>query len=109
MSNQRVICLSAIPLSSVDAYRLAILIEGKKRQIRIYSNHKSFNPRNCCTGYLWRWANCLGLQRRQESKALGERAVTEMRLREALEDQLAEEQKRRIQLENELIEFKEDH
>jgi hypothetical protein len=32
-----------------------------------------------------------------------------MRLREALEDQLAEERERRIQLENELAEFKEDH
>ena len=45
----------------------------------------------------------------RRAKALGERAVIEIRLREALEDQLAEEQKRRIQLENELIEFKEDH
>jgi hypothetical protein len=32
-----------------------------------------------------------------------------MRLREALEDQLAEERERRIQLENELAELKEDH
>ena len=45
----------------------------------------------------------------RRAKALGERAVTEMRLREGLEDQLAEERKKRIQLENELEEFKDDH
>ena len=45
----------------------------------------------------------------RRAKALGERAVTEMRLREALEGQLAEEREKGIQLENELAEFKEDH
>ena len=63
------ICVSAIPLSSVNAYRLAILIEGEKRQIRIDGSYKSFNPRDCRTGYLWRLANYVGLQRRQESKS----------------------------------------
>jgi len=40
-----------------------------------------------------------------EQKRLGRGPL----LKEALEDQLAEERERRIQLENELAEFKEDH
>ena len=55
------------------------------------------------------WRIALAYKEGRRAKALGGRAVIEIRLREALEDQLAEEQKRRIQLENELIEFKEDH
>ena len=72
----------------------------------IDSNYKSFNPRNCRFGG---WRIALAYKEGRRAKALGERAVTEMRLREALEDQLAEERERRIQLENELAEFKEDH
>jgi len=41
-----------------------------------------------------------------EQKRLGRGPLLK---REALEDQLAEERERRIQLENELAEFKEDH
>ncbi len=44
----------------------------------------------------------------RRAKALGERAVTEMRLREALEDQLAEEREKRIRLEKELAELQYD-
>ena len=55
------------------------------------------------------WRIALAYKEGRRAKALGERAVTEMRWREALEDQLAEERERRIQLENELAEFKEDH
>jgi|TARA_B100001971_G_scaffold165470_1_gene156079 uncharacterized membrane protein len=55
------------------------------------------------------WRMALAYKGSKRAKALGERAVTEMRLRYALEDQLAEERERRIQLENELAEFKEDH
>jgi len=51
------------------------------------------------------WRIALAYKEGRRAKALGERAVTEMRLREALED----ERERRIQLENELAEFKEDH
>jgi len=54
------------------------------------------------------WRIALAYKEDKRAKALGERAVTEMRLREALEDQLAEERKKRIQLENELEEFKDD-
>jgi len=52
------------------------------------------------------WRIALAYKEGRRAKALG---VTEMRLREALEDQLAEERERRIQLENELAELKEDH
>ena len=45
----------------------------------------------------------------RRAKALGERAVTEMRLRVALEDQLAEERQKRVQLERELAEFQNNH
>ena len=55
------------------------------------------------------WRITLAYKEGRRAKALGERAVTEMRLRDAQEDQLAEERERRIQLENELAEFKEDH
>ena len=41
----------------------------------------------------------------RRAKAFAERALVEMRLREALEDQLAEEKQKRIQLELELAEF----
>ena len=41
----------------------------------------------------------------RRAKALGERAVTEMRLRVALEEKLAEERQKRIQLEKELAEL----
>ena len=41
----------------------------------------------------------------RRAKALSERAVIEMRLRLALEDQLAEEREKRIQLEKELSEI----
>ncbi len=41
----------------------------------------------------------------RRAKALSERAVIEMRLRVALEDQLAEERGKRIQLEKELSEI----
>ena len=45
----------------------------------------------------------------RRAKALGERAVTEMRLRIALEDQLAEERQKRIKLEKELAELQNDY
>ena len=41
----------------------------------------------------------------RRAKALGERAVTEMRLRIALEDQLAEERQKRAKLEKELADL----
>ena len=44
----------------------------------------------------------------RRAKALGERALTEMRLRVALEDQLAEERQKRVQLERELAELQND-
>ena len=55
------------------------------------------------------WRIALAYKEGRRAKALGERAVTELRLRSALEDQLAEEREKRIQLENELEEFKDDH
>ena len=55
------------------------------------------------------WRIALAYKEDGRAQALGERAVTEMRLRFALEDQLAEERGKRIQLENELEEFKDDH
>ena len=42
----------------------------------------------------------------RRAKALGERAVTEMRLRVALEEQLAEDRQKIILLENELAELR---
>ena len=44
----------------------------------------------------------------RRAKALGERALTEMRLRVALEDQLAEERQKRVRLERELAELQND-
>ena len=41
----------------------------------------------------------------RRAKAFGERALVEMRLREALEDQLADERGKRMELEKELAEF----
>ena len=41
----------------------------------------------------------------RRAKAFGERALVEMRLREALEDQLADEREKRMELEKELAEF----
>ena len=45
----------------------------------------------------------------RRARALGERAVTEMILRVALEDQLAEERQKRVQLEKELTELQNYH
>ena len=44
----------------------------------------------------------------RRAKALGERALTEMRLRVALEDQLAEDRQKRVQLERELAALQND-